>query len=107
MPTAHLVDLRSIEDVLQLVSPLNPVLPAPTWPTRATLPSGAAGNHFVAARLSADLDVAAALASGLEVVGIDAATGLEAPVQGRAFVDGWTSTPSGLARWVRLDGDGQ
>ena len=107
VPTAQLVDLRSVDDVLKIVGPNNPVLPAPMWPTSATLPTGAPGNHFVAATLTADLDIAAALADGLEVVGTDALTGLGVPVQGRAFVDGWTSTASGLAQWVTLDGAGQ
>ena len=101
-PTQQLVEIRRADDLLNNVTPSNPVLPVPGWPTSATLPGGGAGNHFVYLEFTQALDVDSVLDpspggqanSGLlgsiVVLAVDPATGLGTPVQGRAFLGGKT-----------------
>ena len=109
-PTAEFVDLRTIEDVLQVVKPGNPVLPVASWPAAALLPNGNGGNHFVQVAFTGDLDMASildpapsapsGLTGALDVIGFDPVTGAVTPIQGRAFVGGWTAAGGSLAPWI-------
>ena len=122
LPTSELIQIRSIDDLIDNVTPLNPVLPIPTWPEGALLPSGAPGNQFLAARFSQTLDVDSVLTPGapfssyllgtITVVAIDPPTGTTTQVPGQAFVGGQAyGAGAGLETWVvadpdDLDGDG-
>jgi hypothetical protein len=57
MPTQNLVSIRTDEDILNNVTPTNPVQPVPQFPTDATLPNGSQGNHFVYAEFNQDIDI--------------------------------------------------
>lgn len=125
-PTAQVIEIRSLDDLVENATPTNPVLPNAPWPTSPTLPGGIAGNHFLVVRFDAVLDVDSILdpspsAAGhfqltgaLSVIAVDPATGAAWPVPGRAFVGGLTyaGQPSGsppefpLQRWVSASGGG-
>ena len=108
-PTAQVVPVLELEDLIENVTPLNGVLPTPTWPTAAQLPNGLGGNQFVAVRFNRSLDVDSVLdadpaatvdgqlTGALTVVGVNSLTGQALPIQGRAFVGGATyaGTPVG------------
>lgn len=109
-PTTQAVELRSVDDVLATVKPGNPVLPVMPWPTQALLPTGMPGNHFAHVAFTGDLDMASVLdpapsaPSGLtgaiDVIGVDPVTGAVVPVQGRAFVGGWTAAGGAFEQWI-------
>src|SRR5678810_21690 len=60
-PTQELVAIRKISDLLDNVTPSNPVLPTTEWPSTAMLPNGAPGNHFVYVEFKAPIDVGSVL----------------------------------------------
>jgi hypothetical protein len=118
-PTAQIVDIAALADLVQHSSALNPVLPASAWPTLAVLPNGAAGNHYVAIHFDLPLDAlsvldpsgasasVAHLTGAISVTALDPETGSSVPIAGRAFVGGTTVDGSGasshLQKWVHLD----
>jgi len=124
-PTSTLISIRTDEDLIANVTSSNPILPTPQFPTTAILPSGAAGNHFIYAEFTSDLDIASVLdgSPGAQPTGsltgtvtlnaIDPVSGSVIPVQARAFINGRTyagSIPPGaepptlpLQTWVALD----
>jgi DNA-binding beta-propeller fold protein YncE len=124
LPTTERVPIRSVDDLLALVGPGNPVLAATQWPVTAVLPTGAAGNHYLVLEFDRPLDLDSALATApgetgslgaaIEIVSLDAAGLTPEPVPGRAFVGG--ATPVGpatgdpparpLEAWVALDEGG-
>jgi len=122
-PTAQIVNIRSQEDLASNISLANPVRPVPKFPTGAVLPSGAPGNHFLYASFTLPLEIdsvlssspgaqaSSGLAGAVTVLAIDPLTGDSLPIQGRAFVNGYTyagpqtdTTPPQLTlqRWVGL-----
>lgn len=121
-PTATILDVRSLDDLIANVRPQNPVLPTVNWPASAVLPNGFAGNQFVIVRFDDELDVDSilspdpalsidsALTGAIRVVAVDGATGVTSPVLGRAFVGGKTyaGAPSGappalpLQEWLQI-----
>ncbi len=121
-PTQTVVEIRTLDVLVQNATPANPVLPNAGFPSAALLPNGSAGNHYLVASFTGAIDVDTVLdsspagqASGgllgsITVVAVDPASGQVAPVPGRAFVAGRTyaGTPAGspptlpLQRWVSL-----
>ncbi len=129
-PTTALVSIRTLDDLVSNVSPTNPVQPPPQFPTTPLLPNNLAGNHFLYAEFSRDIDLDSILdpapsaqsVNGLrgtvQLVRIDPATGGSTVVRARVFVGvqegdfvyGATYAgapgPDGLLslqRWVRRD----
>jgi hypothetical protein len=120
-PTAEVVAIRSVTDLIANVLPSNPILPSTEWPTSAALPNGDPGNHFICAQFTQPLDIErvldatpsgqanSGLTGTISVLALDPATGTAVPVQGRAFIGGVTfagsdpEIPGRLAqqRWVR------
>jgi hypothetical protein len=119
------ISLRTEQLFLDNVTVGNPILAAPTFPTAAVLPSGQAGNQFLAARFTHALDIDSILTSSpgqlesnnftgsVVVSAVDPSTGTTAIIRGRAVINGYTygSEPTGspatlpLERWI--DDDGQ
>ncbi len=112
--TAPVVKILSMQDLKANVSSTNPILPVQHWPEDAILPSGLAGNHFIAIQFSADLDMDSiltgtpgspdyGLAGAIEINKIDMTTP-EAPeitpVPGRAFINGYTGIGGSLVKVV-------
>ncbi|MFT7676987.1 MAG: hypothetical protein ACI8QC_000964 [Planctomycetota bacterium] len=122
-PTPLITSILTYQDLVDNVSPGNDVLPVPHFEETAILPTGAAGNHFMAARFTQPLDLSTVLDgssggvtnSGLTgavlVSHIEPLSGNSFPVIGRAFVNGQTyvAGPSGieLQTWVRADASGR
>lgn len=125
-PTPTVIEVRRIEDLTANVNrgnpDLNPVLPVPTWPTAATLPSGDPGNHFVVVQFTRPIQVASVidaspagtvnfgLTGAITVTALDPTTGVSIPIPGRAFIDGFTPDPANpgqLVRWVGRAASGQ
>ncbi len=128
-PTSTVIAIRSQQDIANNVSAANPILPMPTWPTAAVLPTGEPGNHYIVARFSAAIDplsvldptqggaVSNGLTGSITIVSIDPASGATSPVSGRGFIGGKTfsGTPDFLTgqlpftSWVTLGSgtDGQ
>lgn len=119
-PTAQLVEIRSIDDLLEFrPTVLNPILPPASWPVEAVNPSNRTGNHFVAVRFSRSIEIdtvldpsAAGLANNgltgaISVVAYDQATGLAEPVKGRGFINGQTyfGVSTQLETWVTKGAD--
>ena len=125
-PTNQLVSIETIDDLLANVTPSNPILPPPQWPTAAILPSGGPGNHFIYVQFTQPLDVDSVLSGSpsalvnsslsgtITVVGIDPVTGSVQQIEGRAFVGGATYSGAAtgsppllpLQQWVGLDANG-
>ncbi|MFK5957127.1 MAG: hypothetical protein QM477_11850 [Planctomycetota bacterium] len=120
LPTAQLVEIRTIDDLLNNPpTVLNPVRPPSAWPVASINPANQTGNHFVAVKFSRSLSrnsvldkTAAGLANNgltgaITVVAYDQATGQSEPVQGRGFINGQTYFGTGptLERWVRKNGN--
>jgi hypothetical protein len=125
-PTQTVLSIRTDEDLLTNVTPLNPVRPSPLFPTDAKLPSGADGNQFMYAEFTQPLDISSVLdpsptaqsnsnlTGAVTLVEVDPTTGAKAPGKVRVFVDGFTYAGSvdpttGLLfkqHWVRLDANG-
>lgn len=124
MPTPEILAIRSEETLFDHVTDQNPILTTPVWPDESSLPSGEAGNHFIAVRFDGAVDVTSVLRSapggpasglglGLNVVALDPVSGESVHIPGRAFLGGRTfagpPNSSGqleLQHWVRLDGQG-
>lgn len=97
-PTTNLVSIRSESDLTNNLRSNNPIRPAPQFPTGTTLPSGAAGNHFLLCEFTEPVDVtsildaspAAQTADGLTgaiaLIGLNPQTGQSLPVRARVFV---------------------
>jgi hypothetical protein len=124
-PTQQLISIRTDADLITNVTQTNPILPVPTYPETATLPSGNPGNHFVYVEFTNDIDIASVLDGSpgaqsngnltgtVTLVALDPTTGAITAVQGRAFINGSTygntvipgSSPPALPfeHWVGLD----
>jgi len=122
LPTAQLVEIRSIQDLLDNPSTeLNPIKPPANWPLEKLNPANQTGNHFVAVKFSRSLSrnsVLDASAGGLAnqgltgaitVVAYDQVTGQSAVVKGRGFINGQTyfGANGKLETWVRKNGTQQ
>jgi len=127
LPTQELVVIRNLDDLIENVGPLNPVLPVTEWPVGTTLPNGDAGNQYMYAEFTQELDpdtvldptpagqANSGLVGPITVLAIDPATGQSVPVVGRAFIGGRTyagtatGTPPVLEyqQWVTLDAAGK
>ncbi len=123
VPTAEILSIETLDDLINNVVDGNPVLAPTPWPVAAKLPNGAPGNHYLFVRFRQPIDVDSVLdrsgAAGstqfggaVTVTSVDAA-GNAAQLTGRAFVGGWTvGTKVGedglleLEQWVALQ-DGQ
>ncbi len=126
VPTTQVVAIRTQEDLLNNVTPSNPVLPIPVYEPAAELPSGSPGNHFIYATFTQPLDVFSVLSSSpgqlqsnslagsIVVTGLDPISGTSTVLRGQVFIGGQTmgDQPSGsppelpLETWVELDGNG-
>ncbi|MCP5021578.1 MAG: hypothetical protein GY930_07350, partial [bacterium] len=95
----------------------NPILPVAKFSEQAVLSSGAAGNHYIYASFTQDIDIDtvldgspgaqanSGLAAAVSVTKIDSISGDSAPIQGRVFVGGRTYATDGngatvLSTWV-------
>ncbi len=122
VPTSQIISIRTVAELVDNVTPANPILPPPQFPETALLPSGLAGNHFIYANLTQAIDVSTVLepspgglaTSGLTgavtVTAVDPLTGDAQTIPGRAFIDGQTyelpiqaNGQLTLQRWVELD----
>jgi len=108
------VEIRTLDDlVLNRPSAANPILPPSTWPDNPINPAGKLANHFVSIQFSRyifvdsvlDPNSANGLTGAITLVAYDQATGFAEPIQGRAFIDGWTyyGNPPVLEQWVIPD----
>jgi hypothetical protein len=124
-PTQTIVSIRSDGDLLANVTPLNPVLPPPLFPTTAILPSGAVGNQFMYSQFTEPIDINSVLDSSpaaqsnsgltgaITMVEVDSTTGAKAPAKARVLVNGYTyaGTPDAttgllpLQHWVQTNPD--
>ncbi|MFQ5503298.1 MAG: hypothetical protein ACE5F1_00705 [Planctomycetota bacterium] len=106
-PSERVIDITSLDDLKNNVSPTNSVLPVGIWPDPGAgtpqLPgSSGDGNHFLLLRFSHELRIQSILSdlganvtnSGLtnniQVLAYDPATESVSTVKGRGFVGGWT-----------------
>ena len=124
-PTPELVAIRTVDDLVSNVGPLNPVLPVTEWPLLARLPNGDDGNHFVYAEFTQEIAIDSVLdrspagqansglLGSLTVLAVNPSTGEAIPVVGRAFVGGRTYSGNAvngelpLQRWVTADAAGK
>lgn len=125
-PTQTVISIRKDADLINNVILGNDILPAPQWPTTATLPNGASGNHFLYAEFQQELDIDSVLSplpsaqpnfgltGTVTLVAQDPNTGITEPVPCRVFVNGQTyaGAPVGsppllpLQTWVELNNNG-
>lgn len=118
LPTTQIVEIRSFEDLVANVTLQNPIRPPTEWPAQAVIPSGRAGNHFIAARFSQALDVTSVLSTAevgslggdVDVRSVNPLTGELTTIRGRAFVGGFSYGPGTdtngnlvLVPWVSAD----
>ena len=126
-PTSRLIDITVKKQLVENVTPLNPLLPPTEWPMRAVLPNGEAGNHFFYTVFRQEIDIASVLdastgaavennlTGAIKVFGVDPLSGATTDLRGRAFIGGFTygsvdpndATKLRLEQWVGLDGDGK
>jgi hypothetical protein len=121
-PSAQLIEIRSMEDLLNNPpSESNPILPPASWPTASINPAGRTGNHYVTARFTRSIDIASVLdatpagfannglTGTISVIAYDPLTGESSAVEGRGFVDGFTYAGAGpkLEQWVDVGDDGR
>ena len=57
VPTEQVLAIRSVSDLMNNVTPTNPILPVTAWNPGAVLPNGTAGNHYVYARFTQAIDL--------------------------------------------------
>lgn len=125
-PTANIIEVREVEDLLANLTASNEVLPTVVWPTFSVLPTGQAGNHYVYVAFNEAIDIDSVLDSSpgaaansqltgaITVTALNPITGQQFPISGRAFVGGQTyaGTPSGnpaslpLQTWFSNPGGG-
>jgi len=60
-PTQTSIPILTEGDLIQNVTPLNPILPVTQYPTNAIVPSGLSGNHFMYAQFDRDIDISSVL----------------------------------------------
>lgn len=101
-PTDDLIEIRTIDDLIENVTTDNGILPMEPWPTDAKLPSGDPGNHYIHARFRQPIDIdsvfdpAAAAGASAHLIGtitmiaVDSITGTTTQIPGRAFIGGKT-----------------
>ncbi len=123
-PTSRVIEITSIDQLVDNVTAANPILPPTEWPTSAILPSNSPGNHFVYVRFSQDLDVDSVLDSSItaspqsnlkgsiQVAVFDPNDQSTRQITGRGFVGGRSYGPTldpnnpgnyQLETWVRLN----
>ncbi|MBL4770411.1 MAG: hypothetical protein JKY61_04585 [Planctomycetes bacterium] len=95
----------------------NPIIPVAKFSELAILPTGAAGNHYIYASFSQDIDIDtvldgspgaqanSGLSAAVSVTAIDSISGDSTPIQGRVLVGGRTYAIDGqgatvLTTWV-------
>ena len=120
LPTSNVLEIRSLDDLIDNVTASNGVHGTPSLPSSAVLPSGAAGNQYIAVRFDQDIDISSLLSrdpsapgngllkGAITLLALDSNTGEELPISGRAFVGGRTyAAPAGtnlaelpLQQWV-------
>jgi hypothetical protein len=121
-PTGDIVSLRTLDDLLEHVTPTNPVIAPTPWPVEAALPGGTPGNHYAFAQLKQPIDPesvfdqsgavgSSGLGGGVLALAVGA-DGTAHALHGRAFVGGMTlgtaPGPDGflpLQHWVAKSGD--
>ena len=108
-PTTNVTSIRKIEDMYDNVTTSNPILPGPTYPTAAILPSGEAGNQFLMVEFTEAIGIDSVLSNSpgqvpnnsftgtLVVEQVDPQSGATTLVSGRSFINGYTydRTPAG------------
>jgi hypothetical protein len=110
-PTARIIEITSVEDLIENVTAANPIRPPTEWPTdpdglpAAVLPSSVPGNHFIYARFSQDIDIDSVLdplveaedtnnmTTAIQVAEYDSVNQRVTLLKGRAFVGGKTYGP--------------
>jgi hypothetical protein len=123
-PTTIAIPIRTNADLVNNVTPLNPVLPVVQYPQTAVLPSGLTGDHFIYAQFDHDVDITSILDSSVSaqtgggltgtmtLVALDPASGQSEEIPVRVFVNGYTyaGTPPAddpdhlpLQHWVDID----
>jgi hypothetical protein len=130
-PTGRVLEITTLADLIDNVTPANPIRPPTKWPANAdgsgaaVLPSNVPGNHFIYARFSQDIAIDSVLTAAVGAAGQNNMTGAISVVQyepvsqattriaGRAFVGGRTYGPTldpdrpgnfKLETWVTLSG---
>ena len=123
-PGTTVIDIRELDDLLDNLRPGNEVFPPASFSPQAVLPNGSLGNHLIAIAFNDALDIDSVLDSdpsaaansqltgAIRITAIDTLTGQVTPLQGRAFVGGWTyaGTATGnppslpLQRWFSSAG---
>ena len=109
LPTATVIEIRDLSDLIENVTLSNPVLPTTEWPTTTLLPNGDAGNHFVYAQLSQPISIdsvlegAAAAAVNDNLTGALLVTAVN-PLTGRTFQSQILGTSSAFTMTARLFG---
>ena len=123
-PTTIAIPIRTTDDLINNVTPLNPVRPVTQYPQSAILPSGLPGNHFMYATFDHDVDISSILDSSVSaqtgggltgtmtLVALDSTSGQSEAIPVRVFVNGYTyaGTPTAddpdhlpLQQWVDLN----
>ncbi len=124
LPTDDVIEITSLDDLLDNASRTNPILPPTEWPEEAVLPSQAPGNHFFFVRftqpIAVDSVLEASVAAGvdsnlkgtIQILQVDPMSGATTPIPGRAFIGGRSYGPTIdpdspddflLEQWVVLD----
>ena len=100
LPTSELVAIRTQQDLIDNVTPSNPILPVTAWPLGAVLPNGEAGNHYVYVEFKQPIAVDSVLSASpssqgfsnlvgpLQVLAVDPTNSQTVVVKGRVFVGG-------------------
>ncbi len=100
LPTQQLVAIRTHQDLIDNVTPSNPVLPVTEWPTTASLPDGDPGNHFIYVEFQQPIDIdnvlnkspagqgQSGLMGPIQVLAVDPTNSNASPVVGRGFIGG-------------------
>jgi len=116
-PTANLISIRKVEDLLEHVREDNEIRPVASFPDAAILPSGEAGNQFLMVQFTESIGIESVLTSSpgqvsnnsftgaLVIEEVDPLSGATSLIPGRAFINGSTyeriaqGTPPALP-WV-------
>ncbi|MEO0649239.1 MAG: hypothetical protein AAFZ65_01005 [Planctomycetota bacterium] len=123
-PTSQITLIRTMADLMENVTPTNPILPNTPFEVGPVLPTGDAGNHYFFIRFTQDIDLTSLfdqspnstsdsnLLGSVQLVGTDPDSGVTLPISARFFVDGFTvgrtAGPDGLLpfeQWVAPAGN--
>lgn len=116
VPSQQLLAIRTIADMMNNVTPTNPILPVTAWDDNAVLPNGAPGNHFIYARFTQAIDLNSVFSPGsaitsdlggsVSIVATDPATSTSQSIPVRAFINGRTfddTSSEPFPQWVARD----